>query len=53
MPHGYIGDIVKQLKVFEKYSVCNLKAIETEMPRLSDETEDLLSCDQKFLSVSG
>ena len=47
-PHGYTGDIGKQLEDREKYSVCNFNAIETAMPCLSDETKDQQSCAQKI-----
>ena len=43
--HAYTRDIGKQLKNCEKYSVCNFNAIETAMPRLTNETKDQLSCD--------
>ena len=48
-PSGYTGEIGKQLEECEKYSVCDFDAIETSMPRLSDEAKDELSCDQKYL----
>ena len=48
-PRGYTGEIGKQLEECEKYSVCDFDAIETSMPRLSDEAKDELSCDQKYL----
>ena len=48
-PRGYTGEIGKQLEECEKYSVCDFDAMETSMPRWSDEAKDEQSCDQKYL----
>ena len=47
-PWMYTGGISKQPKDCEKHPVRDFNAIETEMLRLSDETKDQLSCDQKY-----
>ena len=44
--HGESEDVGKQLEDCEKYPVRDFDAHETEMPRLSDETNDQLNCDK-------
>ena len=47
--HKYTRYIGKKLENCEKYPARDFDASETKMSRLSDNTMDQLSCDQKYL----
>ena len=48
-PSEYTENIGEQLANCEKHLVCDFDAIDTEMPLLSGEVKNQLSCDQKYL----